>query len=245
MNNKISILIKLFITGMLILACQSVAPQISNIDQPSLIETSVFQTVSALGIEKQPDEVNSASTQVIQMAAETATPTVTETTTPTVTPTETVIPTSTASWNCYRIRFISDVTYPDGSSLPPDTAFTKIWRLRNDGTCTWNSDFEIVNVGGAGMGAPSGTTINTTVRPGETIDVSINLTSPSTPGYYTSYFKLLSSSGELFGWGRHGEEMFWAAINVWYYGYPSYYRPSWGYDYYYDYWDYDGYYPPY
>ena len=243
MNNKLTTLIILFVSGMLILACQSITPQVSNIDQPSLIETSVFQTVSVLGIEKQLDEINSALTQA---AVETVTPTVTETTTPTVTPTDTAIPTSTASRNCYRIRFIADVTYADGSSLPPDTAFTKIWRLRNDGTCTWTGDFEIVNVGGAGMGAPSGTTINAIVRPGETIDVSINLISPTTPGCYTSYFKLLSSNGDLFGWGRYGEEMFWAAINVWYYGYPSYYGSPCGYDhYYYDYWDYDGYYPPY
>src|ERR1043165_7998784 len=40
---------------------------------------------------------------------------------------------------CDSAAFVSDVTYPDASNVPLGGAFTKIWRLQNTGTCTWNT----------------------------------------------------------------------------------------------------------
>ena len=40
---------------------------------------------------------------------------------------------------CDKAIFISDVNVPDGTILPPSTSFTKIWKIRNDGTCTWTT----------------------------------------------------------------------------------------------------------
>jgi hypothetical protein len=38
---------------------------------------------------------------------------------------------------CDAAAFVSDVTYPDGSDVTLGSTFTKIWRLKNVGTCTW------------------------------------------------------------------------------------------------------------
>ena len=36
-------------------------------------------------------------------------------------------------------QFVADVTVPDGARYDPNAAFTKTWRLRNIGTCTWTT----------------------------------------------------------------------------------------------------------
>lgn len=45
-------------------------------------------------------------------------------------------------------RFIKDVTVFDGTLIPPSTPFTKIWRMRNNGTIQWPYGTRLVWVGG-------------------------------------------------------------------------------------------------
>jgi len=49
-------------------------------------------------------------------------------------------------------RFIQDVTVLDGTVMPPSTHFTKIWRLRNNGTLAWPFGTQLVWVGGDQFG---------------------------------------------------------------------------------------------
>jgi len=77
----------------------------------------------------------------------TITVTATQTSTPTPVPTLTPTPIP-----CYFARFISDVTIPDGTTLDPGTSFTKTWRLKNEGSCAWDSRYQIVFVSGTSMG---------------------------------------------------------------------------------------------
>ena len=57
---------------------------------------------------------------------------------------------------CYWAQFIADVTVPDGTNFAPGTAFKKTWRLKNIGTCAWNStDVSLIFDSGEKMGAPS------------------------------------------------------------------------------------------
>ena len=55
---------------------------------------------------------------------------------------------------CDHIQFVSDLTAPDGATFAPGTAFTKTWRLKNIGTCTWTTAYHLVWVGGDTLGAP-------------------------------------------------------------------------------------------
>ena len=45
-------------------------------------------------------------------------------------------------------RFILDVNVPDGTVMTPSTPFTKIWRMRNNGTLPWSCGMQLVWVGG-------------------------------------------------------------------------------------------------
>ena len=48
-------------------------------------------------------------------------------------------------------------TIPDGTIMQPGETFQKTWRLKNNGTCTWNSSYKIVYWSGDLMGACSNT----------------------------------------------------------------------------------------
>ena len=126
--------------------------------------------------------------------------------TPTLTPSATPLP-------CLRAEFVADVTVPDGTVFEPGTAFTKTWRLRNTGSCTWTSDFAVVFDSGDRMDAPDATPIGQTVAPGQMVDVSVDLVAPDTPGTYRANFKLRSTDGRVFGLGDRGAP-FYVEIQV-------------------------------
>ena len=37
--------------------------------------------------------------------------------------------------------FVSDVTIKDGQTLYGNESFTKVWRVKNTGSCTWTPDY--------------------------------------------------------------------------------------------------------
>jgi hypothetical protein len=126
---------------------------------------------------------------------------VTPTTVPTATeaiPTPTTkIPVSPTS-DCDKADFITDVSIPDGTNLSPNENFTKTWRLKNIGTCSWTPSYSIVPGGGDVMGGPTSQALTGNVNPGDTVDISINLKAPASDGNYRGYWKLRNASGVLF-----------------------------------------------
>ncbi|PIU90073.1 MAG: hypothetical protein COS63_04110, partial [Anaerolineae bacterium CG06_land_8_20_14_3_00_57_67] len=50
---------------------------------------------------------------------------------------------------CDWAQFVADITVPDGASFAPGAAFTKTWRLKNIGTCTWTTSYALVFVSGS------------------------------------------------------------------------------------------------
>jgi hypothetical protein len=96
---------------------------------------------------------------------------------------------------------VDDITYPDGSVVAMGGSFTKIWRVENIGTCTWNSSYALVFMSGERFGASNAVAFPGTVRPGETVDLPVNLTAPTRGGNYIGYWKLRNASGVLFGVG--------------------------------------------
>lgn len=127
---------------------------------------------------------------------------------PTNTPTATALPTP-----CNQAEFVTDVTVPDGSDFPVFDTFTKTWRLRNVGTCTWTTGYRIVFDHGDQMLAPDSVALSGSVPPGSTIDVSVPMEAPGTPGTYKGYWKLRDGSGVLFGVGASGNVAFWVEID--------------------------------
>jgi hypothetical protein len=116
---------------------------------------------------------------------------------------------------CDRGGFEQDVTIPDNTVLNPGEAFTKTWRLRNTGTCTWNSGYSIVFEEGDALGGPpSAPLTNSTVPPDGTVDVSVNLQAPQDPGSYQGFWMLRNQAGQIFGLGNQADKNFWVKIQV-------------------------------
>ncbi|MBI3173035.1 MAG: hypothetical protein HYZ25_04910 [Chloroflexi bacterium] len=153
---------------------------------PDLASTTIAQTVQAALTSSAPMATNTVPAPAITTVAP-----------PTVAPPPTrVVPTATST--CDIAQFITDVTIPDGTVLTPGQAFTKTWRVKNVGTCSWTPSYAVVFSSGNSMNGPATQALTGNVNPGQTVDISINLTAPSTPGDYTGYWKLRNAAGVLF-----------------------------------------------
>src|SRR5512140_232913 len=112
-----------------------------------------------------------------------------------------------------KAQFITDVTIPDGTTLAPNQTFNKVWRLKNIGTCTWNTGYNLTFISGNSMGAGD-TPLTQSVVPNATVDANINMTAPGTTGAYRGYWQLKNSSGRVFGIGAAFDHPWWVDIKV-------------------------------
>lgn len=101
--------------------------------------------------------------------------------------------------SCDNIQFVSDVTIPDGQQVAAGTEFTKTWRLRNAGTCTWTTGYAVVFVSGNSMSGPASQPLSANVVPGSTVDISVKLIAPTSSGEHTGYWALRNTSNQNFG----------------------------------------------
>jgi hypothetical protein len=138
-----------------------------------------------------------------ETAVPTSTPLPTQTPIPTLTPTSTPIPIP-----CNAAEFITDVTIPDGSAFTPNTAFEKIWRLKNVGTRTWTDGYNLVFTNGNEMDGPSAIALPGIVESGQSIDISVRLKAPANAGDYQSFWMLRDSGNVLFGIGDDADKPF-------------------------------------
>src|SRR5215212_10511398 len=114
-----------------------------------------------------------------------------------------------------RAQFIADVTVPDGTRFEPNATFTKTWRLRNSGTCTWTSAYTMVFDSGTQMGSTASVAFpSANVAPGQNVDLSVNMTAPNAAGHYLGYWKFKNAAGTPFGIGINADRSWWVEINV-------------------------------
>jgi hypothetical protein len=219
MNKHKSLLFLGLVLGILLSGCGS---QTTSTPSTEVQSTQLVQTLDAIST------VSSGATAVTQLtqiaAASSPTPiTINPTATyavsyPTATPITvppTAVPTPIPTpIPCNWAQFVTDVTYPDGSTLKPNVAFRKVWRMRNIGACTWTPNYSLVFVSGYNMRASTTTPLNLTVYPGQTADIGIDLVSPSKTGNYESYYKLSDANGIQFGIGGAANGPFWMKIKV-------------------------------
>lgn len=105
-------------------------------------------------------------------------------------------------------QFIADITVPDGTVFSPNNTFTKTWRIKNNGTSTWSTGYKLAFQYGYSMSAPGEVSISRSVAPGSTIDISVNMTAPSSAGSYRGNWKMKNAAGTTFG------ELIWVDIRV-------------------------------
>jgi hypothetical protein len=127
--------------------------------------------------------------------------------------TPTTAPTQTPEIECNQAGFVAE-TIPDGTDYDPGEEFTKTWTLENTGSCTWDANYDIVFVEGDAMGAPASSSLTSgTVKPGETVKISMDLKAPIAAGTHRGDFKLRDQNGVLFGIGEK-DGNFWVKIDV-------------------------------
>lgn len=172
----------------------------------ALVLTSCGANAKAASINQLAPEVNTAvaatlTAEPTNTPVPTSTPTLTPTPTATATPTLTPVPvysSPTPETACYAAAYISDVTIPDYSEVAPGAVFRKTWLLENTGTCAWNQNFRMGFIGGYEL-AGSAKKIGQTIYPGQDAYLTVDFTAPDTAGEYTSYWRLGTKGGALFG----------------------------------------------
>ena len=183
-----------WLTGLMVLALAlgSCAPQATPtpVDEGPIRTSAVSTFVAEL-------------TQTAEALAALATPTSTlqpATSTPAITntPAVTVNPT-TAGGGCDNSEWVADVTVPDGTTMQPGEKFTKTWKVKNTGTCSWTTSYSIVYGGYADKLSGKTTALTADVAPGQESDISIDMVAPTKPGNYVSAWRLANAQNYPFG----------------------------------------------
>jgi len=180
-----------------IIACATPIPstgsQVSMQDFQNTVNAAVTQTFIALEIN------NPLPTPRIDLIE--ATPGLTDT------PQNPALP-------CDRAFFVEDLSVPENTVFAPNEIFTKSWRLRNDGSCTWNVSYSVAFENGNVMGAPLEFNLPAAVAPGQMMDLSMSMRAPGVEGNYRANFKLRNQYGATFGIQPDGNSPFWVQIQV-------------------------------
>jgi ABC-type amino acid transport substrate-binding protein/heat shock protein HslJ len=114
------------------------------------------------------------------------------------------------------MAYVADLTLDDQDmtnppKMTPGQAFQKGWRVRNSGTCTWDSTYSLTPVGGNNPAARMGglpTPVQGQVQPGQTYDFYVDLVAPLAPGVYQEFWTMRNPAGVLFG------DRIWVGVEV-------------------------------
>jgi hypothetical protein len=188
-------LISIFSAGVFLLAaCGGSDANLTPTVDPNALSTQVVETFSA-GLTQ-----TAVAQPTIQLF-------------PTLTPSPTFAPfaTSAATFppisqatvaptkSCYSMAFVSDVTIPDNTPMTPGQAFTKTWKVVNNGSCAWDAGFKFAFTGGDAMSGVT-YTLPSAVAVNATLDISIAMTAPTTKtGAIRSNWRMSTAGGQFFG----------------------------------------------
>lgn len=115
-----------------------------------------------------------------------------------------------------ELKFEEDITIPDKTVVQAGKPFTKTWRVRNSGTCTWDEGYSLVFSEGDAMtdrlqvDLPEGAN----VPPDDTIELSVYMTAPEKKGSYAGYWLMKNKNSELFGAGTTQDKPIWVKVDV-------------------------------
>lgn len=114
--------------------------------------------------------------------------------------------------NCTNsAAFVSDVTIPDNSPMAPATPFTKTWRVSNTGTCVWGPDYTLAHYSDERLAAPASVPLPLAF-PGQTVDISVDLTAPNSIGTHRGNFVIKNPAGLIMQINK--DSRLWVVINV-------------------------------
>jgi hypothetical protein len=109
-----------------------------------------------------------------------------------------VVPTVSPGDKVDDSAFVADLSILDGTSIQAGQSFLKSWRLRNTGSTTWGSGYELAFFKDEQLSALTSVSLPV-VEPGQVADLSVNMIAPLIPGDHISTWKLRNARGEFFG----------------------------------------------
>lgn len=106
-----------------------------------------------------------------------------------------------------QVTFVKDITIGEGEAVPPNTAFTKTWHVRNSGDEMWPPGCQLRFFQGQNL-AQTDRVLTDTLQPGESTDISVEMRSGSEPGVIQAQWRMCTATGMFFG------EPIWVIVTV-------------------------------
>ena len=184
---------------------------------PEAVFTSAAQTAEARRVERFAQTATLPAEVIIETSAfSTPTPTSEPSAIPTIqiSPTAATPAASAPAPGGDRGEYVSDVTIPDGTVFSPNENFQKTWEIANAGQTTWTTEYSLIYIDGALLGAPPAIPLPSTVEPGGRVRITVDMVAPPDAGGYRGYWKLRNASGQVFGFGANASEAIWVDIVV-------------------------------
>jgi hypothetical protein len=192
-RNAKTVWVSLAAAALLLSACAKATEAPSPTPDPNTQLTVVAQTVSA---------ERTRSAQLTPTLTKTPQPTATRAATatsslPSATPTSAFTATATKSLVPDKAEFVSQ-NIADGTKFNPGTLFTLTWTVKNVGTSTWNTSYLLRLYAGNALGSPASIKFPKEVKPGESVELTLNMTAPAAGGSYQSTWVMTNASGVNF-----------------------------------------------
>jgi len=110
------------------------------------------------------------------------------------------LPTQPGS-QCDNAVFVEDITVSDGTTMKPGEDFTKVWRIKNSGTCAWDEGYSLAFAAGDPLDGQAWVIKNRKdfVEAGATVDIGIKMTAHIALGDYTGSWRMKNDRGYFFG----------------------------------------------
>jgi ABC-type amino acid transport substrate-binding protein len=105
------------------------------------------------------------------------------------------------------MAYVADLNLNDNNMknpplMAPGQPFTKGWRVRNSGTCTWTTAYRFDYAGGnsdlSRMGGQP-QAMGRNILPGEVVDFQVPMVAPTVPGTYQGFWQMRNAQGRAFG----------------------------------------------
>jgi len=165
---------------------------------PEAVYTQAAQTVQA-GLTQTAAlmPTNTATVTPVPTSTATATPEVSPTTA--ASPANTIAPTIPQSSTADKASWVSQ-NPADGTVVYPGQEFTMVWTVKNIGTTTWNSNYQLryYLTDATLRFSASDIKFPREVKPGENVDLAVNMKAPATGGDYTTIWVMTNDHGVNF-----------------------------------------------
>jgi len=196
-NKSIMLAVFLLVVASLALsACGS--SETTPTPDPAVVFTQAAQTVAA-GLTQTAASLPTATPTATLPPTSTPTPTLQVSPTSAESPTPTIPPTATRSSVADRADFVGQSPL-DGTVMYPEQPFTLTWTVKNTGTTTWSTSYQVryylsdatLRFGASDIRFPK------EVKPNENIDLTLSMKAPGKAGDYTTIWVLTNADGQNF-----------------------------------------------